>query len=528
MRSQLERWRSPARLWTGLGLLVLIGPLLVVAPRANAAAATSGTVYLQTQPALGGVRLHVGSVLVVTGSGGTASVRVGNINGIASTVSLASTMLNSRTTLALASVQPSGQRVSHESHLTVGLDVTSSVTIKLDAGSTGVQPSAVHQVRLHAVTGQTLLVDPARTPTVTLLSRKSRNIGGVLQSQAVTWTVDSIQTDQRLAITTSRTKFDPFANPVWEMTVSAVAGVVDVETVPAIPDATFQLDGATMTTGATGAGQLAATDLNGVTDRLRLTSPSTPTSTIAITRVTKLPPTGPFERRVLVALAVSRPVSLTFHDPHGHPVPASRISQVQLTGAGQVRTLSGREVDRPVSLLAEQAKLVNGDWQVQPVTYAVSQVSLDGANAVFSGQQRFDAAQLATWPIEVSVFDLNVSVRDVLFGRLIGSKAWVSRPDGTRVYVHWSGSGPTELHALVRGTHLVHTDAAVLGADTRVLVSRSAAVEIRVVTALDVAVALLVAAVVAGALIVVGRLVQRRRPVVTDEAEGAVHASISQ
>ncbi len=507
-RARGPRWVRVAPL---VAALLMVAPLLVTTPSASAAGPSPGTVVVMTRPALGGVRLLVGPTLVVTGAAGSASVWVPDINGIASKVRLASTRLDERNTLALATVVPTGPRVSHESHLSVGLDVTSSVTLRVLPGASGVAASTVHQVRLHSVTGETLVVDPTIGGPVALLSRKSRYVAGLVQSQVVTWTVDSLQSDTRLALTTERTGLDPFSNPVWELTLQAVSGVVDIQTVPVTPDATFVLDGSSVTTDATGAGRLAARDLNGVTDRLRLASASTPTSAVAITRVARLTPTGPFERNLLVALAVRRPVWLTFRDPRGRPVPASRVDLVELSGAGQVRTLTGGEVGAPVSLLSEQARLVNGTWQAQPVSYVVTKVSLDGANAVFSGQQRFDAAKTRIWPIEVSVYDLRVSVRDVILGHLVGSRAWVGQPDGERTYLRWSTSGPTQLHALVRGTYVIHTNAAVLGSDARVLVSRSDDVQIRVVTALDVAMVAMSALALAAVLIVLGRLAQRRR-----------------
>ena len=70
-----------------------------------ASGGTLGTVFIQTAPALGGVRLLVGSSTVTTRPNGSAMVTVADINRIAARVSLASSVLDTRTKLSLAFVE---------------------------------------------------------------------------------------------------------------------------------------------------------------------------------------------------------------------------------------------------------------------------------------------------------------------------------------------------------------------------------------------------------------------------------------
>src|SRR5450432_2973692 len=118
------------------GLLVLPA-LLASAPVAAAVAGpVPGTVFIQTVPALAGVHLLVGSVPVTTAAGGAAKVTVADFNDVASKVTLASSALDARDTVSLATVNVAPHTVKYESHLTIGLNVTSKVALQISGGNT--------------------------------------------------------------------------------------------------------------------------------------------------------------------------------------------------------------------------------------------------------------------------------------------------------------------------------------------------------------------------------------------------------
>ena len=236
--------------------LVLLPVVLAGTAMANVVAAgqTQGTVVIQTVPALGGVNLRVGPVTVTTGRDGTAMVGLADINRIAARVSLAGSVLDSRNTLSLAYVKPAPHSAKHQSRLIIGLAVTSTVTLRISGGTTGVVPSQVHAVRLHSAIGQTIVVDPQRTPTINLLSRRPRFVAGVVVPQVVTWSVDSLRATPGVSITTLRAGFDPFSSPVWPLILRPVTGTVVVDTGPATPGVSFPPVGATFTPNPTGPG----------------------------------------------------------------------------------------------------------------------------------------------------------------------------------------------------------------------------------------------------------------------------------
>ena len=476
------------------------------------ASGSAGTVFLRTVPVMAGVHLRVGSTSVTTGSDGTAQVAVADLNGVAGTVALTSSSWGSRHHVSLAMVTPSAHSAPHESHLTLGIDVSSWVVIHLSRGTTSVAPATVQRVRLHSVTGTTLDIDPRRSSPVLLESRKVRLVGGVPTAQVVTWSVDSLRAAPGVSVTTDHGRFDPFSSGAWPLTLRPVHGTVVLDTVPVTPGVTFLVDGSSVTTDAHGHALAMVSDLNGVENRITLDSSSAYRSTVELLRISRQRAAAPFQRHVVAALAVSRPVSLRFTDPAGGVVSAARVGGVQLVGGGGTIDVPAAQVQNPVSLLSIRARLVNGTWRPQQVTYAVSQVTVEGAEAVFAGQQHFNPNAEAEWPISLSVFDVSVTVRDVLFGSLVSSMADVTRPDGVVVATQLAGNGPTTLHSLVRGEYTLVTRAAVVGGKAVVRVSKSSAVELRVVTWIDVIVLVGLVLVLCASVLWLGRAWARRRP----------------
>lgn len=482
---------------------------------ATAAPNTGGTVHIQTVPAMAGVQLLVGGQPVTTGPGGAADVQVPDLNGIATKVSLGSNQPNPVDTVAITKVVPSPHTAKHESSLTVGLDVTSRVTLKLDSGLSGVSAGSVNQLGLHSVAGQTLTVDPQQTPSVSLLSRRTRLVGGTLTAQPVTWSVDSVKVAPGVSVTAKQPRFDPFNNPVWQLTLQPVSGTVVVDTVPAVAGVMFSLEGGTITTGAGGRGEGVVADLNGVADSISLATPAAGPSSVSVLRVVKQPPGAPYQRHLLVALAVRRSVQLSFTDASGRRVPPSRLSKVELSSGGTAVDLTGQAIGQPVSLLAQTATQDGKDWQMRQLTYSVSAVRLDGSNAVFPGRQRFNPNTTGNWAISLAVFNLKVAVHDVLFGMSVGSSASITRPDGTRYSVHLQAGPPTVLESLVRGNYDLRVKSAVLGGRNHLLVTRNDHVNLRVVTKLDVLVIFVLGVALCGGVLWLGiklRRGPRRQP----------------
>jgi hypothetical protein len=498
-----RRARAAAALLIGVGLVAGVGATA-------ASAGSAGTVHLRTAPAMAGVHLVVGSTAVTTGADGTADVQVADLNNIAAKVSLASSKVDQRTTVALATVRPEPHSVVHESTLVVGLDVSNAVTIRVLPGRTGVAPGSVSRVRLHSVTGASVVVDPRHHPTVMLLARKSRLVRGIPTPQVVTWTVDSVGAAPGVALTSRRDHVDPLATRVWPLLLRPVAGQVSVDTVPVTAGVMVSLDGASAVTDRHGRATIPAPDLNGVVTRVHAAGATTDGAQVAVLRVSTVAARAAHQRHIVLALAVSTRVSFAFVDPVGAPVASSRISSLQLSSAGHTVDIAGADVGDGLLLVTQKAHRDKGRWTASPVAYSVAKVTVDGAEAVFAGQQRYTTAHTSDWTVRLSVFDVSVDVRDVLFGSSIDSAADVTRPDASTYPVQLTAAEPTVLHALVRGEYVLTAHAAAVGAGTRLLVSRDQAVQIRVITRLDVAVVVALLVGLCLSLVWVGRAWSRR------------------
>jgi hypothetical protein len=488
--------------------------LLIVATvgiETSAGADTAGTVFVQTVPAAGGVRLAVGGTAITTGSDGAASVRVSSLNGIAATVRLADQQLDAVTRVTLGKVAAAPHSRPRESHLSVGLDISSLVRLDIGAGTTGVAPSTVHLMRLHAVTGQVLNIDPQVNPQVWLLARRSRLAGGTLTPQTVTWSVDRVSSGPGIALTTATPRFDPYRRSSWSLELQTVHGTVEIATVPATAGVQFLLDGATVTTGRDGVASAPVDNLNAVDQRLSLQTRAAGPVSVSLLHVNKLKPLAVHQRRLLASLSVYRAVSLQFVDLQGRPLDATRITEVRLEGGGSVIRLDGSEILDPVSLLAVHSTQIAGVWQARRTTYSMSVVRLDGSNAVFRGRQRFDPNSASVWPVRLAVFSLTVTAHDVLFGAGVSSRVSVTRPDGSAYTVRLGAGSATVLTSMVRGLYDVDVHEAVVGAKTTVLVSRNDRVDMRVMTPLDAVVIAAVGLLLVGAAVFGGRRLARRR-----------------
>jgi hypothetical protein len=482
---------------------------MVFAP-APAEASSAGTVYVTTVPALAGVALDVRGVYVTTGPDGTAVVSLSDINGVASDITLSTAAVPGGTTVQINRIVPA-VHIPHQSHLTIGLDVTSPVKIKLLQGDSHIPPSHVTQLRLHSIVGNRLKVDPRIGKTLHLLSRKIHYVHGELQAQPVTWAVEGTKADPGISVTTSEPRFDPFGRRKWIVRLTPVAGTVRVATVPRTPGVQFDIDGTTMTTGSNGIGIAEVSDLNYVKTGLTLAASDAGHFQVSALRVSKIKSVVPDQRRLLAAIDVRRSVTLRFVDSHNHPVPSARVNEVTLTaGSAMVTSLIGTELAVPALLLSRVAERIGNGWGTRSVTYSLGSVRINGANAVFAGRQRFTPLDGGVWTIHLSVFSMALTVRDALFGSTIGTRTVLVRPDGSTLSETIRPSGPSMFTGMVRGLYTLKIDAAVLGGTTSILVSRDDVVNLRVITLLDTVVIAIGGALVLPAIVIVGVGVTRR------------------
>lgn len=476
------------------GAAAVVAAGCVCWPVTSAQADASGLVTLQTVPAVAGAQVIVAGISVYTDPSGSASVQVANLNGIAQTVHMPMQHLGPGERIGLGRVASLPHTVAHESHLRVGLNVWTTVHVRLRTQHTSIAPSSVTAIRLRSVTGATQTLHPQRSGTVELFSRRPQLVHNVLVSQPVIWSVAGVKAGPGVALTSAAKRFDPFNRRAWDLALQPVAGLVRITTVPATPNVQFVIEGTSTVTGANGKAVARVGDLNDTQTRVQLGSSSAGQLSVSLLKVRNAAPKVVHERELVAGLAVSRPVTLRFTDLTGHLVSADRISSARVTADNVTTRLSADDVRAPVMLLAAKATLIRNAWHVHQVSYAMSSAVIDGGQAVFAGQQHFQPGSAGTWSVKLSVFSVRVTTHDALLGTRIGSRLVVTRPNRTtyRTTVPSSGAGAV-MTSVVRGNYDLHFSAAVLGSTTSLHISRSDTFDVRVVTPLDVA---LVAAVV--------------------------------
>ena len=466
-----------------------------------------GQVHITTVPAMAGVRLIVAGVAVTTAPGGVATVSVTDLAALSKKVQLSSRTAGTDTVEITRVVRDPSPRGSRS--LTVGLNVTVPVRLSIVAGSSGVEPGSVHAVRLHSIDGHIVTVDPSTTTVVPLLAERTVLQHGRLVVRAITWTVDSVTASPGVAVTVSRAAFDPSLHDTWLLTLQPVAGTVRVETVPAIPGVHLVVAGVPVTTAQGGVATVAVPDVNNVAKLVTLASTDAGGETVAIHRVERIFSRTRHQRGIVVALAVTRPVTLTFSDPNGRAVPADKIASVTLRGDGRTIVLRGAALVAPVDLTSQVPELAHGHWQIRPAVYSASDVHLDGSNAVFTGRQRFEPATAGTWHISLALYKATIRVTDALFGGALASTAALTAPDNRPIALDIPAGGAT-LPSTVRGMYTLTVNDAVLGRTNQILISGNLSADIRVVTAGDLVLAGGAGVVVAVALILLGALIARR------------------
>lgn len=489
-------------------LCVIAGYLPIQAARAD----TSGTVFLQTVPAMAGVQLVVGGIGTTTDSSGRATVHVPSINGVADTVRVGVAALGDGTRIGLGRVAIL-PHVAHQSRLAVGLNVWARTRLDLRPGTTGVTIGQVDSVRLRSMTGIVKLVHPRSGPAVELLARRPQLVHNVLIAQPVTWSVASIDAGPGVALTSAAARFDPYGKSTWPLELSPVEGTVRVSTVPATAGVQFIIDGASTVTGANGIAEAQVSDLNDLETRLSLGSrDAAGGQEVSLLRVRKMPPRAVHERELVAGLAVRRPVLLRFTDLNGAKVPATRVSGVGVQADQTLSHFDAAQVRAPIMLLSAKATLVHNAWRVHRLVYAMTSATIDGGQAVFAGQQRFTPASASRWNVKLSVFSVHITAHDALLGTRVSSRLVVTRPDRSTyaTAVPSSGRGAV-MTSVVRGDYDLHFSAAVLGATTSLRISRSDSFDVRIVTPIDVALVGAVVVLLAGSALLAAVRVARRR-----------------
>lgn len=300
----------------------------------------------------------------------------------------------------------------------------------------------------------------------------------------------------------------------WTVTVT-------VQTVPALPGVRFAFDGVTATTDSYGRASFTQPH-NFAQHTLTLVDTSIDTryrhyrfarwagqrdpDQAFRSTVVGLPMRADYT--VMAAFTARFPVTPSFTDQYGAPVAARDISSVTVkSDTGVSRPIP---VGRTVWLDGLLPVFRGSVLTTRPISYRLESVTVDGANTVDAGRQRFTPS-VSSRPVFVTQFhDLTVTAHDALFSHRMGTATVVTMPDGTVRTVRFGADGSATLRHLPRGDYLVDVRTNGVTASRRLLLSKDRAVDVQVIGYRDLAIVAAFLLALAGGLAFAGRAAARR------------------
>jgi len=224
-----------------------------------------------------------------------------------------------------------------------------------------------------------------------------------------------------------------------------------------------------------------------------------------------------------VGFETSHIVSQSFFDPDGQPVSLDRIESFTLKSShGSLHEYKTNEPD-----WVQTGRVVKRRTGLEEtkIFYSADSVIIDGSSVVNKGKQCFfvsktndpeeDGSLAAVpkrcqnareWPIDLLLYSVSFSAIDGVFQFSIGSGIFLHYPDERIEEVEFGEDGSVQLHNLARGIYKAQVmDVKGMAPLTPVAVSRNQEVPLKVLTALDMGVAVTLALILAIGLLYFGR-----------------------
>ena len=188
-----------------------------------------------------------------------------------------------------------------------------------------------------------------------------------------------------------------------------------------------------------------------------------------------------------VGLRTAYRTTLHFVDLAGASIDQSTISKARFTsstGAEIVLTSFGDawwEAGTAVSRV--------GGLQPSATLWRLADVQMAGTNVVNQGQQAFNPTINGNWTVTLLLYDLNVRAEDALTGGAMGGSVELVYPDSSSRTQPVGSDGTAHFTGLPRGSYSVKIKASGMTPPTPIALSRSQSASIRVISYLDIGLA---------------------------------------
>jgi hypothetical protein len=277
----------------------------------------------------------------------------------------------------------------------------------------------------------------------------------------------------------------------------AGAQIVKWQTVPPIPHARFNVDGKTVSANAQG---VVTFNLPGVKTKyypLHIHPQPQRLAPDSEARFARW-----YGKHRSLTYDIYYRVTFSFLDLASHPVDPNTVTSMTVKSRTGVRTPVVK--GGAVWLRGSRVVPFSGQLVKKEIDYQVERAYVDGANVVNRAQQRFAPEKTRHLSVRLLFYSLKVSTRDALFGFPVGQAIELRYPDGHTVKKSLK-DGKLTLPSLPRGTYNVKVVASGVSFTRPVSVSRNQQVELKVVSYLDMVLAVGAAIAVALGLLLVRR-----------------------
>jgi hypothetical protein len=291
------------------------------------------------------------------------------------------------------------------------------------------------------------------------------------------------------------------------LTIAAAA--LKVTTVPAVPGLRMTLGTISATTAANGIATFLVPDVGSYLLTPNFDLGSQATSRVSFLRwqdgvftpARSIHVTG--DMTLVLGLRVAVESNVRLVDQDGNSIPAANVDSVTLSSSdGQNITLTSFDSLWWISAVATSKP---DGLEAVTTVYRVSAVMIAGTNVVNSGQTTWTPSAGGTLTIPVLLYQLQVSTRDAFFGWPLTGPLDLVYPDGSTAHTVLGSSGNVDFGSLPRGQYLLHFHTQGLSPATPVALSRSQTALLRIITYLDIGVAVGILLLIGIALLVLGR-----------------------
>jgi hypothetical protein len=295
---------------------------------------------------------------------------------------------------------------------------------------------------------------------------------------------------------------------------AAQLATLRVQTVPALRDIPIAVDGRVLRTDERGAAELLAevpvvgntASLRGVAGSLAVLGTDVAPGVRA--ELGRWYAIGGWRRPLAdryvlhAALEVSYTVTPRFVESSGSAVDRARVSSMVVRSSDGTRhAFKGTE---DLRLRGTRVARIGSRLRAKDIQYRLQRVVVDGANVVNRGQLRFRPRHARELTVGLRFYPATFVVRDALFGFSTGSAIRLRFPGGRVERHELNSDGEVRLASLPRGDYEVEVEAPGVLSKSPVSLSRRQQVELKVVSYLDLAVAVFALSAIAALLFLAG------------------------